>query len=90
MKRRIRRLVLALAAVVAVLSINFMSLQAGEGGGESCGFCTDELECAEQAVVDMCIQLCDDLPDECVVSSPLCLGPFGHETRIECHDGFET
>lgn len=87
MRRRIRRLVLALAAVIAALSINVMSLQAGDGG-EPCGFCVEDLECSSQRVVDLCIQICDDLPDECEVNSPMC-GFGSSETWVEC-EGEET
>lgn len=86
MRRRIRRLVLAVAAVIAALSINVMSLQAGGGGGEEgCGFCAST-ECSSQDVVALCIQMCDDLPDECEMSSPMC-SPGSPGTWIECEGG---
>jgi len=91
MRRRVRRLVLSLAFVVAALSINAMSLQAGGGGGgqedESCGFCIDFTECATATTPPdepNCVDVCGETGGECFQSSPMCGIDSDEDTWIEC------
>lgn len=93
MNKRLRRLVVAVAALMVAGIVHIAPVDAGEPPGGECGFCVDPVnpntfcEAAEgnQELEMQCQATCGvDTIAECVPYSPNCVSGSGFDFWIEC------